>query len=248
MKCILLAAGYATRLYPLTKDKPKSLLEVGGKTILEHIIKKVEDVKDVDDIIIVSNDRFYAQFKDWVEQYSGSKSIKVLNDKTTDNDNRLGAIADICFAIDRENINDDIIVLAGDNLFDFNLYDFVDFYKKVKSDCITVHELNNIEELRKTGVVEIDENYRVIFFEEKPKYPKSNLAAPPLYIYKRETLHYIKEYLEQGNNPDAPGNFIPWLISKKDVFAYKFKGNRYDIGTLENYNKVKDIFKQMYLE
>jgi glucose-1-phosphate thymidylyltransferase len=244
MKCILLAAGYATRLYPLTKDKPKPLLEVGGITILEHIIKKIEKIDRIDNIYIVSNDRFYLQFVDWVEDYRGkaSKDIKVLNDLTTSNENRLGAIADIKFAIDSEEIKSDILVMAGDNLFDFELTDFESFYRKVGHDCITVHELDKVEDLRRTGVVEVDKDFKVISFEEKPKGPKSNLAVPPFYIYKEDTLELFSKYLNEGNNPDAPGNFIPWLIQHKDVYAYKFEGMRYDIGTLESYERVRLLF------
>ncbi|WHH57488.1 nucleotidyltransferase family protein [Petroclostridium sp. X23] len=242
MKCILLAAGYATRLYPLTKDKPKSLLPVGGKTILEHIINKVERIDTVEDIYIVTNDRFYHQFLDWMEQHRSLKKIKILNDGTTNNDNRLGAIADIQYVIERENIFDDILVMAGDNLFDFKLTDFWNFYRTVASDCITAHELTDTNELKRTGVIEIDEEYRVISFEEKPQNPKSNLAVPPFYIYAKDTLKLVDKYLQEGNNPDAPGNFIPWLIQHGDVYVYKFEGKRYDIGTLESYEQAQKIF------
>jgi glucose-1-phosphate thymidylyltransferase len=242
MKCIILAGGYATRLYPLTKDKPKSLLEVGGITILEHILKKVEKVESIDYIYIVSNDRFYSQFVDWVKKYKSSKEIKVLNDLTTSNKNRLGAIADIKFTIGNENIEDDILVMAGDNLFDFELKDFEMFYREIGNDCITVYELNDKEGLKRTGVVEIDNNSKVISFEEKPKEPKSNLAVPPFYIYRKDTLEFFDKYISEGNNPDAPG-LLPWLIKHKDVYAFKFKGMRYDIGTLESYERVKGLFK-----
>ncbi len=245
MKCIILAAGYATRLYPLTKDKPKSLLEVGGVTILEHILKRVEVVENIDYIYLVSNDRFYSQFIEFFEGYNCSKEIKVLNDLTKSNENRLGAIGDIKFAIDNESINDDILVMAGDNLFNFDLNEFELFYRKVNHDCITVHELNNKEELKKTGVAEIDDCSRVISFEEKPKDPKSNLAVPPFYIYQKDTMSLFEQYIKEGNNPDAPGNFIPWLIKHKDVYAFKFKGMRYDVGTLESYMKVRELFEHV---
>lgn len=241
MKCILLAAGYATRLYPLTKDKPKSLLEVGGITILEHILKKIEKVESIDYIYIVSNDRFYSQFIQWIDGYSSPKKIKVLNDFTTSNENRLGAIADIKFTIDKENIEDDILVMAGDNLFDFELKDFEEYYRKINHDCITVHELNNTDDLRRTGVAEVDQYSKVISFEEKPKEPKSKLAVPPFYIYKKSTLSLFDKYISEGNNADAPGSFVPWLIKHKDVYAYKFEGMRYDIGTLESYEAVKKL-------
>ena len=242
MKCILLAAGYATRLYPLTKDRPKSLLPIGNSNILEFIVRKIEQVDNIDQIYIVSNDRFMAQFDYWASGYSTSKKLTVLNDGTTTNENRLGAIADIQFVIEKAGIQDNILVMAGDNLFDFSLVDFVSFANAVNGDCITAHELTDIAALKRTGVIEVDSSNKVISFEEKPPQPKSNLAVPPFYIYRQETLPLIKQYLDQGNNPDAPGNFIPWLIQHKDVYAFKFKGKRYDIGNLESYEEACRIF------
>lgn len=242
MKCIILAAGYATRLYPLTKDKPKPLLEVAGKTILEHIFIKAEKIIDIDKIYIVTNQRFYKNFLDWTCQYSSSKEIKVINDGTTSNENRLGAIADIQYVVEKEHLNDELLVLAGDNLFDFELTDFIKFFRIIKTDCITTHEIEDIESLKSTGVIKVDENMKVISFAEKPKVPASNLAVPPFYLYRQDTIPLIKKYIEEGNNTDAPGNFIPWLIGKKDVHAYKFTGMRYDIGTLESYLKVQQLF------
>lgn len=242
MKAIILAAGYATRLYPLTKDKAKPLLEVGGRPILNHIMEKLEEVVEVDEVFIVTNEKFALSFSEWVEGYQGDKKVTVINDHTTTNANRLGAIADIQYVIDKVQIEDDLIVLAGDNLFDFSLKDFVAFFKKVKSDCITVHELNDPAELQHMGVVEVDRNHQVISFEEKPEVPKTHLAGPPFYIYQQETLPLIKQYLTEGNNPDAPGHLIPWLIKHKSVFAYRFEGLRHDIGTIESYLKVQELY------
>lgn len=243
MKCIILAAGYATRLYPLTKDKPKPLLDVAGRPILAYILDKIKLVECIDKIIIVTNDRFFSIFCEWSRKFNISKKLTVINDGTTSNDNRLGAVADIQYAIDKMNINDDIMVLAGDNLFDFELTDFVDYYNKVQSDCITTHVIDDIDKLRRTGVIEIDNEGRVLSFEEKPQQPRSNLAVPPFYIYKADTLPLIDKFLKEGNNPDAPGNFIPWLILHKDVYAYRFYGDRYDIGTIDSYDKVQKLFE-----
>ena len=242
MKCIILAAGYATRLYPLTKNTAKPLLKVGDKSILDHIIEKVERVEVVNEVFIVTNDKFYPDFVHWALGYRGKKSIKVINDETTTNDNRLGAIADIQYVIDDVELDDDLLVLAGDNLFDFELVDFVEFYERTGADCITTHELDDVEEIKRTGVIELNENGIVTSFEEKPKEPKSNLAVPPFYIYERETVPLIAQYLAEGENPDAPGNFIPWLVERKDVYAYQFTGKRYDIGTVESYEKVQGMF------
>ncbi len=243
MKCIILAAGYATRLYPLTKHTAKPLLKMGNQTILQHILDKVEKVDEIDDIYIVTNDRFYRDFCDWVETYAGDKAIEVVNDHTTSNDNRLGAIADIQYVLREKDIQEDIMVLAGDNLFEFELTAFVDFYHEKQADCITVHELNDTEEIKRSGVVQVDGGGKVTDFEEKPAAPKSNLAVPPFYMYQKETLPLIDQYLSEGNNPDAPGNFIPWLIQHKDVYAYTFTGMRYDIGTIASYEAVQQLFK-----
>lgn len=243
MKAIILAAGYATRLYPLTKNKAKPLLEVGGKSILDHVMEKVERVKEIDHVYIVTNNKFAQSFTDWSVDYQGEKPIKVINDQTMSNDDRLGAIADMQYVIETEQIDEDIMVLAGDNLFEFELTDFVEFYQKMKTDCITVHELNDVEELKQTGVVSLDEAHRVTLFEEKPQEPKSNYAVPPFYIYQKDTLPLVKQYLDEKHNPDAPGNFVPWLITKKSVYAYQFEGLRYDIGTLDSFKKAQELFK-----
>ena len=243
MKAIILAAGYATRLYPLTKNKAKPLLEIGGKTILNHIMEKVEKVIEIDEVFIVTNEKFTPAFIKWAENYQGDKPIVVINDQTTTNDNRLGAIADMQYVIETEKIDEDIMVLAGDNLFEFELTEFVDFYQKMNTDCITAHELADIEELKQTGVVYLGENDRVMSFEEKPIEPKSNFAAPPFYIYQKETLPLIKQYLRENQNPDAPGNFIPWLIKLRNIYAYRFEGICHDIGTIASYQKVHELFK-----
>lgn len=238
MQCILLAAGYATRLYPLTENMPKALLRLGSKTILDMVVEKIDEVNDVDSIYIVTNDRFYGQFCDWAAGYSGPKSVKVLNDRTNSNANRLGAIGDMKYVIDSEKVDDDILVMASDNIFGFPLTDFTEMYKKKQKDMICAHTIENKEELHAMGVVELDDTGRVISFEEKPEKPKSDLGVPPFYIYRRDTLALIDKYLEEGNNPDAPGHFIPWLITKADVYAYVFDAVRMDIGTVESYNEA----------
>lgn len=244
MKCIILAAGYATRLYPLTKDRPKPLLEVAGKTILDYLLEKIEKVAAINEVIVVTNDKFATHFEDWAKDAPYSKKITVVNDGTTTNDNRLGAIGDIQFVLDQLNIADDLMILAGDNLFDFELTDYVAYFNEVGTDCITAYQEENMDQLKRAGVVELDENGKVLSFEEKPQAPKSNYAVPAFYIYKKETLPLFAQYLAEGNNPDAPGHFVPWLLKQKEVHAYRFPGQRYDIGTLESYERVQEIFNK----
>ncbi len=240
MQCILLAAGYATRLYPLTENMPKALLKLGDKTILDMVVEKIDEVPEVEHIYIVTNEKFYNNFLEWSKGYSGGKKVKVLNDHTTNNDNRLGAIGDLKYVIDQENIDDEILVMASDNIFDFSLNGFADMYREKNTDMICAHTIEDKEDLHSMGVVELEDDGRVKSFEEKPLCPKSDLGVPPFYLYKRETLPLIDEYLRAGNNPDAPGHFIPWLIGRNDVYAYVFDAVRIDIGTPESYYDACD--------
>ena len=242
MKCALLAAGYATRLYPLTRDKPKALLDVGGRTILDRILEKVERVEAVDEIIIVTNARFHGCFEEFMARRDSRKRIRCLNDGTCDNDHRLGALADLRLVVTEASVDDDLMVLGADNLFDFELSDFASFFRRVGADCITTHRIDDVEALRRTGVVELAADRRVLSFEEKPPSPKSRFAVPPFYIYTRASLPLLDEYLDSGENPDAPGNFIPWLLLRRPVYAYEFSGRRYDIGSHESYAEARRVF------
>ena len=242
MDCILLAAGYATRLYPLTENKPKALLTLGSKTILDWVVEKIEKVEEVKNIYIVTNHRFADQFREWADNYKGNKNVDVLDDGTTNNDNRLGAIGDMKFVIDQKKIDDEIFVLASDNIFDFELTDMVDLYKEKSADIISAHYVEDVEDLRSMGVVELAEDKKVLSFVEKPAEPKSNYGVPPFYIYRRETIDLIDQYLKEGNNPDAPGHFVPWLITKTDVYAYTFDVMTIDIGTPKSYYEAQKLF------
>jgi glucose-1-phosphate thymidylyltransferase len=242
VKCALLAAGYATRLYPLTQNQPKALLDVGGRTILDRILEKVEEVETVDEILIVTNARFHGCFEEFMARRGSRKRIRCLNDGTYDNDRRLGALADLRLVVTEAPVDDDLMVLGADNLFDFGLSDFASFFHRVHADCITTHRINDVEALRRTGVIELADDRRVLSFEEKPASPKSNFAVPPFYIYTRAALSLLDEYLDSGENPDAPGNFIPWLLLRRPVYAYEFSGRRYDIGSHESYAEAHRIF------
>lgn len=243
MKAIILVAGYATRLYPLTLTTPKPLLEVNNKAIIDYIIDEVNTIKDVDKIYVVSNSKFYTHFLDWAEKSDSAIPIEVLDDGTTNEDNRRGAIGDIFFTLEQKKIDDDVMVIAGDNLFTFKLADYYNYFKKLQKDCVVVKELDDIEALRAFAVAITDENGKITNLEEKPAEPKSNLAVFATYMYRRETVLMVKEYLEQGNKPDAPGYFVQWLYTRKDVYAYIMQGECYDIGTHKSLAEVREIFK-----
>ena len=239
MTCIILAAGYATRMYPLTLNYPKPLLEVGGKKIIDWLIEDLEK-SGVERTVVVSNHKFISQFQAWAE---GRENIIVLDDGSEDNDHRLGAVKDIEFAIEEANIDDDIVVLAGDNVLNFSLSSFIEYGRKRKTSCIMRHEEKDENKLRKTGVIEIDEDELVLNMEEKPKEPKSNWAVPPFYYYTKEDKDLIKEGIASGCGTDAPGSFVSWLVKTRPVHVYRMIGERFDVGSIEGYEKIKKEYK-----
>ena len=242
MKVVILAAGYATRLYPLTKNFPKPLLKVGTQTIMDHIATKLDRISVIDTLYIVTNHKFYTHFIKWASTSNYHFKIEILDDLTTDNSNRLGALKDLALTVSTYHINEETMVLAGDNIFDFELIDFAHFYDEIGTDVITAHILEDEAALKRTGVIEMDTYHKVINFVEKPSSPPSHFAVPPFYIYTKETItHRLSQYLDEGNVGDAPGSFIPWLLKHAPVYAYLFDGMRYDIGTLESYKEVNAL-------
>jgi glucose-1-phosphate thymidylyltransferase len=240
MKCVILAAGYATRLYPLTENFPKPLLKVGDKAILDWLIDDIEPM--IDEFVVVSNHKFAQIFEDWAKDRSGN--ITIIDDGTTSNETRLGAVKDIQLAVDKANITDDCIVMAGDNLLDFSLKNFVEFAKDKDTSCVMCHPEDRLEALRKTAVITMNEDGKITSYEEKPAEPKGNHAVPPFYFYKAEDLSRIQEALDAGCGYDAPGSFAAWLSSQKTMHAFVMPGKRYDIGDVASYENVKKIFSK----
>ncbi len=243
MKAIILAAGYATRLYPLTINKPKALLTIGKQTILDFVVNEIKTISEIDEILIVTNDRFYNQFCEWNNQVKSDVKITVINDNTTDDTNKLGAIGDVQFVIENACVNDDILIMASDNIFTFDLIDFYNEFKTKNKDMILVSKIENHEDLKRMANVVMDENSRVIKMVEKPAIPISDTAAFASYFYTKDTVPMIKQYIDEGNNPDAPGFFPSWLCERKDVYAYSFVGECYDIGTPQAYKEIGELFK-----
>lgn len=239
-----MAAGYATRMYPLTENFPKPLLKVTDKTIVDYLIDDLESIGCIKEYIVVSNHKFIECFKAWVDNSAYKNKITLLDDGSTENENRLGAVKDIAFAIKEKNICDDMLVLAGDNLLDFSLKRFVSFFKEKNKTCVMRYFESDIKKLKKTGVATIDDNYKIVAMIEKPEEPESNWAVPPFYIYSKEDVSKIELGISQGCPTDAPGNFLAWLCNNSEVYAYEMDGKRYDIGSIEGYEKVKDIFKK----
>lgn len=241
MKCLILAAGYATRLYPLTENFPKPLLKVKGKTILDHLIDDIDRSGAVDEYVVISNHKFACHFEEWAK--TKVQRITVIDDGTSSNETRLGAVRDIQFAIDQLALDDEMLVIAGDNLLDFSLTDFVAYAQRKGTSCIMRYYEPSEQKLTKCGVVEIDDDDRILSMEEKPTCPKSHWCCPPFYYYTRADAGLVKGGIEAGCGVDAPGSYIAWLCTKTVVHAMEMPGRRYDIGNLESYEKVQTEYK-----
>ena len=302
MKCLILAAGYATRLYPLTENFPKPLLDVGGKTILDWLLEDLNATGAIDEYIVVTNHKFADIFRDWANKHEmadqvghdakdttsvipgltgnlkpaissvipgltgnlkpatssvipgltgnltaeanqqQTKQITVLDDGTTTNENRLGAVKDIQFAIEQLGLDDDLLIMAGDNLLTFSLGPYIEYFKQKGTSCVMRYYEPEIAKLRKTGVLQIDDQDRIVSMEEKPAEPKSHWCCPPFYIYKREDLKKVPQGIAAGCGTDAPGSFIAWLCTQTAVHAWPMPGERIDIGSLTSYEEAKKNF------
>lgn len=240
MKCLILAAGYATRLYPLTENFPKPLLKVQEKTILDWLIDDIEASGEVDEYIVISNHKFAHHFDIWAK---GKKKVTVLDDGTDSNETRLGAVKDIQYAIEKLGLDDDLLVIAGDNLLDFSLTRFVAYAKAKNASCIMRYYEANEQKLLKCGVVTIDETDRILRMTEKSPTPETHWCCPPFYYYTREDARLVAKGIEAGCGTDAPGSYIAWLCTQTPVYAMEMPGSRYDIGNLESYEKVQTEYK-----
>ena len=230
MKALILAAGYATRLRPLTDTWAKELLPVGGRPIIDRIVDGVRATPEVDDIHVVTNARKAPMFADW----AAAHDVRLHDDGTTSNDDRLGAIGDIQFVVEQAGIEDDLLVIAGDNLFDYRLSDFVAFWHgHGVASAVAVRDVGSLELAAQYGVVSLDDDGRILEFVEKPPEPESTLAATAAYLYHREHVHLVRRYLDEGNGPDQPGRLVAWLKDLAPVYGWVFDETWYDIGNRE---------------
>ena len=248
MKSIILAAGYATRLYPLTENFPKPLLQIGSNTILGRLLDDIDGIPEVDEHIIVTNAKFAGQFEQWAYERSSvisseveksHKPVTVLSDGTYTNETRLGAVKDLIMALNVYAIEDDILVLAADNILDFSLKGFVEEFHRKGTSMIMCHHEPEIYKLQRTGVIEVDADMKVLQMQEKPEVPVSNWAVPPFYIYRREDLDLVRHSIENGCGSDAPGNLARYLVGLTPIHAWPMPADRFDIGSLDTYAEAQ---------
>ena len=247
MKVIVLAAGYATRLYPLTENCPKPLLTVAGIPMLDHVLRTIKPITGIDEIIVVTNHKFAPHFNKWAENFNlPGKKILILDDLTTDDSNKKGAVGDIHYVLTQLNIDDDILVLAGDNLFEKDLKEFGDFCKKIKAPVVGIYDVGSIDLVKKYSCVTMtpDEG-KITSFEEKPQNPQNTNSAIALYYYPADVLSLIKKYIHDGNNPDQPGRLVQWMYTRIPFYTWKISGLWYDIGSKEALAEANEIFKNL---
>lgn len=245
MKGIILAAGYATRLYPLTKDKSKPLLPVKGKPIIDYILRKIEGLADLDKVYVVTNDKFYNDYLEWSRKSPFSKELVIINDNTLEDEAKLGAIGDIDYVLKSQGIEDDILIIAGDNLFNFNIASFVEKGYNVKPFAsMGIYDIKDIKAAHLYGIVALDERGLIVEFQEKPAEPKSTLAAVGVYLLPNDIARLIPDYLSEGNSPDQPGHFMSWLSKQGKLYGFELTGDWYDIGSIESYNKANESYEE----
>ena len=255
MKNIVIAAGYATRLGELTKNFPKPLLKIGEKSILDRMLEDIDQIQEIDEHIIITNHKFAPIFEKWKDEDGRwNKPITIVDDGTETNETRLGAVCDLLLAINggnqivngqsvnRQPLDDDLLVVAADNLLFFSFQEFVDFAKEKGTSCIMCHEQPSVEKLQRTGVVELDENMRVLGMEEKPQVPKSHWAVPPFYIYLKKDLDLVRHAVENGCGKDAPGNLAHYMVEHTTMHAWTMSAGRFDIGSIDTYYEAVKRF------
>lgn len=240
MTAIILAAGYATRMYPLTENTPKPLLPFRGSTIIDIIIDQINALPDIREIVVVTNDKFYPHFREWAEKRNARNPapLTVLNDGTTSNETRRGAVGDVAFAIDEREIDDELLVIAGDNYSTYDLAEQLEVFRKTRCDTLCGKEFDDMEAIKAFAVAVLDADGKILDLEEKPQNPKSNIAIYATYFFRRETAALFSRYIAEGNNPDNIGSFPQWLSQSRDIYVYKVNGEVYDIGTIETYRKM----------
>jgi glucose-1-phosphate thymidylyltransferase len=247
VNAVVLAAGYATRLYPLTRDRPKHLLQVAGRPILEHVLEKLAPMEGLESLVVVTNAKFAGVFRQWAEGYDPPRpelAPMILDDGTSTEESRLGAIGDLRLLIERGLAEDDLVVVAGDNLFSESLEGFGAYGRRVGKPVVGVYDVGDLEAIRRYNAIQIDDDGRITYFEEKPENPRSTLTGIALYYYPRETLELVPRYLDEGNNPDQPGRLVQWLYPRVECYTWRVPGVWLDVGSKETLASAEELLAE----
>jgi glucose-1-phosphate thymidylyltransferase len=247
MKAVILAGGYAKRLWPLTKDKPKPLLRIAGRAIIEYVLKEIETTTDIDEIIISTNSKFEDKFREWLKKYKSNKKVKLIAEPTMAEGEKLGSVGALGFLIKKIRLDEDMLIIGGDNIFEFKLKDFIGFIKKKQSSGLAFYDIKYKEKVKERyGIGVLDKNKIMIDFQEKPEKPKSSLVSTACYLFIKKDINLINKYLEEGNNPDAMGFFISWLYKKEKVYGFVFDQPWFDIGSFESLEQANNYFSTRF--
>ena len=245
MKAVVLAGGYARRMWPLTKNRPKHLLPVAGRPMLDYVMASLESVPMLEEIFISTNMRFQNQFKEYLNTLNTEKKIDLFVEDTRSEEEKLGSVGALGYLIRENNLNEELLVIGGDNIFSFRMMDFIEYFYAKKANTIALYDIGSKEKARLYGVVRINEECRIIDFQEKPADPQSTLVSTACYVFTRKGVQNVIRYLEEGNDPDKMGHFIEWLYRHDDVNGFVFKGAWFDIGSLDSYEAAKKYFSNL---
>ena len=245
MKAVILAGGYARRMWPLTKNRPKHLLPVAGRPMLDYVMDSLESIPDLEEIFLSTNMRFQGQFKKYLDGVNTKKKLRLFIEDTRSEEEKLGSVGALGYLIRESGLDDDLLVIGGDNIFGFEMTDFIEYFYSKKANTIALYDLGNREKARLYGVVHIDDDNRIIDFHEKPADPQSTLVSTACYAFTRKGVRSILRYLEEGNDPDKMGHFIEWLYRHDDVYGFVFTGVWFDIGSLESYEAADRYFSSL---
>jgi glucose-1-phosphate thymidylyltransferase len=243
MKAIVLAGGFAKRMWPLTENMPKQLLPIAGKPMIEYVLEELELIDNIDKIFISTNKKFEQNFREFLEKRKSRLNIELFIEQSRSDEEKLGAIGALNLLIKEKNIDEETLIIGGDNLFEFKMVDLIDHLEDKNANIVVFDEVDTLEEAKKFGVAEIDRNHKIVSFEEKPEHPKSRLVATACYILKKKGIEEVGKYIEQGGEPDKLGHFIEWLCRNDDVYAFTFDGKWFDIGSMEMYNEADAYFR-----
>jgi glucose-1-phosphate thymidylyltransferase len=248
MKVIILAAGYATRLHPLTLNRPKPLLPVAGKPMIERVLDNLAPISGIDRIYVVTNAKFAGHFQKWSEHYRTAKSrpeLIVVNDGTTDDAHKLGAIGDIHYVLKTRHVDDDLIVVAGDNLFSEKLGGFGKFCREKNAPVLALYDVGDLEQIKKYSSISVAADGRITSFVEKPKHPRSTVTGIALYFYPKSAIPLIQQYISEDNNHDQPGRLIQWLYPRTPVYTWRVPGLWFDIGSKKMLEEANRVFAKL---
>ncbi len=242
MKAIVLAGGFAKRMWPLTKDKPKHLLPVAGRPMLDYVLEKLEPLKDLDSVFISTNAKFQDNFKVYLKNLKIDLNVSLFIEDTFSEGQKLGSVGALGYLLRENTIDEELLVIGGDNIFEFEMEDLINNFRDKSANVLALYDVGSLEQARLYGVVEIDKNNKIIGFQEKPEQPKSTLVSTACYIFTKRGVRNILKYLELGNDPDKIGHFIEWLYQNDEVFGFVFSGRWFDIGSFESYDEANEYF------